>query len=259
MALNYEIYWPFRRTHTSAGIRALSALRDELLQRGFDTWLTGDIIPVPANRALYERRMSSPRIGIYPEAIDDNRAGYDKLVRWKLNAADHLPVDGLTYSWVKEMGDHPLLRVNIYELDLWKPYNGPRSGVAYWVGKGKFDASALPEGCEEISKTNYTTREALAERLRTLEYLISFDPLTGMTQEAAFCGTPSLIVSADEHWTRARLKSNAQMNMGIAWSMDELDDARASAREAYDFYLSQLPLYAQQVDDFVEETQKTFA
>gem|GEM_PF-5607696 len=258
MALNYELAWPFRRSHMSGGIRALGVLRDELLQRGYDAWLTGDVIPVPVDRARYERRMAEPRIGIYPEAVPDNRQNFDNIVRWKLNRADDLPDDGLTYAWLEDMGDHPLLRVNIYELDLWKPYTGPRSGVAYWVGKGKLDKSALPDGCEEIGKHNYTTREALAERLKTLEYLISFDPFTAMTQEAAICGTPSLIVNADEFWTREKLETNVAMPPGIAWSPEELDHARATVGEAYDHYQALLPRFAQQIDDFVEETQRTF-
>jgi hypothetical protein len=242
----------------SGGIRALSALRDELLQRGYDAWLTGDVIPVPVDRARYERRMAEPRIGIYPEAVPDNRQNFDNIVRWKLNRADNLPEDGLTFSWHESIGDHPLLRVNVFELDLWKPYAGPRGGVAYWVGKGKVNRSVLPEGCEEITQYNYTSREALAERIRTLDFLISFDPFTAMAGEAVLCGTPCVILGSDEFWNRESAIRGKEDKSGIAWSMDDLDQARATVGQAYEEYTSQLPLFAREIDNFVETTQTTF-
>jgi len=48
------------------------------------------------------------------------------------------------------------------------------------------------------------------------------------------------------------------MSPGIAWSPEELDHARATVGEAYDHYLALLPVFARQIDEFVEETQRTF-
>jgi hypothetical protein len=40
--------------------------------------------------------------------------------------------------------------------------------------------------------------------------------------------------------------------------MDDLERARATVGDAYEHYLSLLPIFAEQIDGFVESTQTTF-
>lgn len=242
----YEI-WINGYYHMSGGIRALHVLKDELLARGMDAWMG------------YEQRFDVDCIGVYPEIVANNPEEYFNVVRWKLNKAD-LPDDGLTYAWESGMGEHPLLTVNILEPELWRPRLGVRrSGVAYWVGKGVRDDQFIPDGAEEIGRHNYPTREQLADRLSTLDYLISFDPFTAVNLEAVCVGTPVLVRSQDPKWGRKEVEQHGWTPFGVAWSMEELPEARANVHLAYDHYQSMLPVFAKRVDDFVEQTQARYS
>jgi hypothetical protein len=240
----YEI-WIGGYNHMSAGVRALHVLKDELVARDIPAWMR------------YEPRQESEFIGVYPEIVADNPESYQQYARWKLNTID-LPDDAPIYAWEEGMGNHPLLTVNVIEMDLWRPYTGNRSGVAYWVGKGIEDPQWIPDGAEHISRNNYTTREALAERVRSLDYLISFDPFTALTAEAAMSGTPVLVRGEHHTMSQEDLKKHSWTMYGVAWDLNEMERARETVRLAYDHYESLLPQFAQRIDDFIQYTQKVF-
>lgn len=244
MVKPYEI-WIGANYHMSGGIRALHVLKDELQARGQAAWM------------LYEPPFDPDCIGIYPEIVTHNPEEYFNIVRWKLNKA-HLPADGLTYAWESGMGEHPLLTVDIVEKDLFVPWTGERSGVAYWVGKGALNPTVLPAGAEEINRNNYTTRPALAQRLQTLDYLISFDPFTAVNLEAVLCGTPVLIHAPENTWSRAELNEHGWLRFGVAWDQDGLSQARADVHLAYDHYELLRQEFARRIDAFVHATQLQF-
>lgn len=244
MVKPYEI-WIGGNYHMSGGIRALHVLKQELLNRGMQAWMK------------YEPIFNTDCIGVYPEIVVDNPEEYFNVVRWKLNKAN-LPDDGLTYAWESGMGDHPLLTVNIIEPDLWKPRRVHRRGVAYWVGKGVRDDRFIPSGAEEINRNNYMLRDQLAERIGSLDYLISFDPFTAVNLEAVCAGTPVLIRSDDPKWSRKEVEKHRWTPFGVAWSMEELPEARATVHLAYDYYQSLLPVFAERIDQFVQQTQERF-
>lgn len=230
----------------SGGIRALHVLKQELISRGL------------VARMKYENSRDEECIGIYPEIVSDNPENYQRVSRWLLNTAD-LPNDGPIFAWESGMGDYPLLTVNIIEQDLWKPYNGRRSGVAYWVGKGQKDDRFIPSTAIEISRQNFKTRSELAERIRTLNYLISFDPFTAVNIEAVVSGTPVLIRGQHRQMTNQQIIDHGWTPYGIAWSMAQLDQARKEVHLAYDHYQSLLPVFSNRIDNFVEITQKHFS
>lgn len=242
MVSGYEI-WIDGYFHMSGGIRALHKLRDELLKRGQNAWMK------------YEKHDPSA-IGVYPEIVSDNPSGYEKIVRWLLNTAD-LP-DDPTWAWESGMGDYPLLTVNIIELDLFKPRGSHRSGVAYWVGKGEKDEYFIPDRAEEISRDNYTSRESLAERLASLDYLISFDPFTAVNIEAVVSGTPVLVRGQHRKMTSEEIQGHGWTPYGIAYSMSELDEARRTVHLAREHYESLLPVFDQRVDAFVETSLRLY-
>lgn len=239
----YEI-WIDSYYHMSGGIRALHILRDELLKRGIEAWMK------------YDRNFNPEMIGVYPEIVAGNPQQYSRVVRWKLNKAD-LPNDGPIFAWESGMGDHPLLTVNLLEPDLWTPNNGTRSGVAYWVGKGVKDESVIPDHAIEISRNNYTTRQELSNLIRSLDYLISFDPFTAVNLEAVVSGTPVLVHNTDTKWTREVIEQQDWIKYGLAWNVEELDQARSEVHLAHDHYYQNIvPLFDTRVDEFVEITQK---
>lgn len=232
-----------RYDHKSGGIRALHVLKDELNSRGLHAYMA------------YEKRYVPGDIAVYPEVIRDNPFGAKRVVRWLLNTASGLPNDGLRYAWTEGISDDPLLTVNIIEPELWTPYTGPREGVAYWVGKGHFDPSALPEGAIPITRDNYPTRESLAGLVRRLDYLISFDPFTAVITEAVVSGTP--VVVLPHEMGQAVIGMESQWNLyGVAWGFDELDKARSNVHLAWQNYEDLKRVFRQRVKRFVRETQK---
>lgn len=235
----YEVWWD-SYNHMSGGVRALHVLRDELLARGQEAWM------------LPERAGRVPTVGIYPEVVPGNPGGYDRYVRWLLNRAD-FPGDEC-WAWETGMGDHPLLTVDIIERDLWTPYKGHRSGTAFWVGKGKLDRSVLPHDCMEISRGNFPDRTVLAEFVRSIDLLISFDPFTALTAEATCAGTPVLVHSSDPFWTAERVAAQGWYRHGVAWSVEELPHARETVHLAFDHYDALRSVFAERIDRFVEAT-----
>lgn len=242
MVSGYEI-WIGGYFHMSGGVRALHVLRDELTKRGQNAWM------------FYEKHDPNA-IGIYPEIVSENPENYEKYARWLLNTADILPDP--TWAWEKDMGVDDLLTVNIIETELFKPTSNVRSGTAFWVGKGVKDERFIPTNSIEIHRGNYTSRHEIAELLRSITYLISFDPFTAMNLEALMCGTPVLIRGDHPRMSRQQIIDHGWTPFGIAWNMEELDEARCEVHLARDHYLSLLPMFDKRIDDFVEKTLSIF-
>ena len=238
MVTGYEI-WIGGYFHMSGGIRALHVLKQELLNRGLPAWMK------------YEKHDKNA-LAVYPEIVAGNPEGYERFVRWYLNYAP--PTADQTFAWETGMGDYPLLTVDIIEPDLWTPRTERGRGVAYWVGKGAFDSRLVPSGAVQISRKNFPTREELAAFIKTLDYLISFDPFTAVNVEAVCAGVPVLIRGDDARWSRAKVEAHGWTPFGVAWSMEELPEARATVRLAYDHYQSLRQMFQQRIDDFVTAT-----
>lgn len=241
MVKPYEIWIP-GYYHMSGGIRALHVLKQELLNRGLEATM------------MYENQRKPGTIGVYPEIVDGNPEGYEHVARWLLNTRE-VPDDGPIFAWETGMGDHPLLTVNIIELDLFKPYDGPRSGVAYWVGKGVKQPSLIPDNAVEITRKNFTQRHELAAFISKLDYLISFDPFTAVNVEAIMCGTPVLVRGNHPVMSADQIQAHGWTRYGTTDALDGIEQARQEVGLAYEHYLSLLPVFAQRVDNFVDITQ----
>jgi hypothetical protein len=248
---SYEM-WIGDYYHKSGGIRALHCLKQELLDRGIDAWMKYEI----------PRHLMTPPpfIGVYPEIVPHNPSEYEHPVRWLLNYA---PVDndGPIFAWESGMGDYPLLTVNVIEMDLWNPKNrkGRGRGCAYWVGKGIKDERFIPDSAKEITRDNFHAREELAEFIGSLDYLISFDPFTSIVPESVMIGTPVLIRGEHHKLSRQQIIEHGWTPFGVAWSKEELEEARREVHLAYPHYESLLPKFAKRIDEFVEITQKHYA
>lgn len=238
----YEI-WIGGYDHKHGGNRALHVLRDELVRKGMNAWMS------------YERHDREAVI-VYPEIVADNPEGYERVARWLLNTAD-LPPDP-TWAWEKNMGSDNLLTVNIIETDLFKPAGNLRHDTAFWVGKGEKDERFIPDHCVEIHRGNYPSRESVAELLQSVRYLISFDPFSAINLEALLCGTPVLIRGQHPRLTRQQILDHGWTPFGVAFSMEELEDAQREVHLARDHYLSLLPVFDKRVDDFITETLRVY-
>ena len=226
--------------HMSGGARALHVLKDELLARGLEASM------------FYEYTRDSA-IMVYPEVIKGNPQNQKKYVKWLLNKAEFL--GERCWSWEVGCGNHPLLTVNIIELDIWKPVAVKNNKVAYWVGKGRLDTSVLPENAVEISRFNFPDRVQLAEFVAGLDHLISFDPFTALTMEAAVANTPVLIHNTYSEWTIDEVRNSQWLDYGIATNPDEMEHARQNVHLARGHYESLLPIFSDRIDAFIEATQ----
>lgn len=223
----------------SGGIRAIHQLRLELLKRG-------------VNAAYHNERRHSNELMIYPEIVQGNPENAPRWIKWLLNTANFPGEE--CWAWETGMGDFPLLTVNMIEMELWIP--GSKSGgVAYWVGKGNFDASVIPDGAIEISRNNFFDRSELARFMSGLDYFISFDPFSAINLEATLVNTPVLIYG-DNKWSREAIEKQGWLKFGVAWSYDELDKARESVYYSRNNYERLIAEFDKRIDNFIEVTMR---
>lgn len=240
MHSTYTICWQ-GYNHKHGGVRALYALNQEINKRGFICDLT--MTNIDRNSII-----------VYPEVIPNNPVQAEKTVHWLLNKSD-ISTDGMIFAWESGMGDYPLLTTNIIEMDLWHPRK-KFGGVAYWVGKGIFDPSVIPNGAQEISRKNFPNRGELAEFIAGLDYLISFDPFTAVTIEAIVSNTPVVISCDQRHqWSREEIMSHEWIKYGVGWGIEELDLARSTINFARDHYASLIKIFDTRIDNFIQLTQ----
>lgn len=255
--------WSPPYNHRSAGIRALHVLKDELRLRGFEASMH------------YEVDQTQFDLVIYPEVCDRNVLNARIPIRWYLNkhslkrqvfTASSNPLETIRQSlkptFIWDRGMAPILArrkfplaVDVIEKDLWVPSAKKRSGVAYYIGKGKVDMNMLPANAIEITRDFPKSRSALADLVSGVELLISFDPLTQLNLETALTGTPVFIHAPNDRWTKSEIMAMTAVSPGWAWSTDEIDQARDNVTLAYETYQLRRRNLSTQMDDFVEVTQ----
>lgn len=235
------VIWTPPWDHKVGGIRALYRLAEELADRGQTVTISNG------------QHVDPDAITVYPEIVQDNPLGATCIVRWLLNKA-HVPDDGLAFDWQDTGSGRPLLTLDILDHDLLARREGPRSGVALVVRKGIADPALIPSGAIEITRTWPANRADTVTLLANSEYLVSFDEFTLLNLEAMLLGTPVLLYPSGR-WSRAEIEAQGWTRHGIAWSLDELDEAREATEGAWDWYRDEAAQYAQRVDAFVEETQ----
>lgn len=236
------VIWSPHYTGLHGGVRALHKLRDELRDRNIDAWCE------------YERTHHEA-IWVYPEIVPENISNAPRYVHWLLNK-QNIP-DSTCFAWESGMGDYPLLTVDIIE-PFWRPKNFQRTGVAYWQGKGVLDPSVLPDGASEIGRHNHPERQGLSDYIASLDYLISFDPFTAINIESVISGTPVLIHSQNNQWSREQVEAHGWMPYGVAWSPDELDQARETVHLAAAHYDTKRAEFQRRIDNFIKVTQEKF-
>lgn len=215
--------------HQSGGVRALHALRDELVVRGIPAQMSYEQPPDPARDYV-----------VYPEVTPGNPHGAAKWCTWLLNRPAQMP-GGERFAWHPMLSDDPLLCVNIIERDLWRPQGWRGSGVGVWVGKGALDPAKVPDGAAIITRASHPDRAGLADFVRGLDLLISFDPFSAMNLEAACAGVP-VVVHEDSAWSQGQVRRQDWMLYGVAWGdgQDEIEWARATVGMQHTYYFEEV-------------------
>lgn len=183
--------------HASAGIRVLYELQKWLVRAGYDalvcTWFAG-----------YPIESFADDIVIYPEVAPGNLLQAKRVVRYILNAPGKLGNGEKTYgkeellvAYNTEMApyaDGLSLQVPATEPFFYNK-DGQRDKDAFYAGKG-LNLHLHPPHCLEISKTFPATRRQLADFLRTVNTLYTYDDFTMLAHEAKICGCKVVLISA---------------------------------------------------------------
>lgn len=233
--MKYTIHTP-PYSHLHGGLRALRQLSVELQQRGCDA-------------ETVEGAPPSDGVHVYPEIVQGNPADADRVVRWLLAHRRYPPAaTDAEVAWEQHLEPSlEVLQVPIIDHTVFYPSNRIRSGVAVWAGKG---SGTVPDGAAVITTSWPAARTQLAELLRSVTHLVSFDALTAVNNEAVLCGCP-VLVQADKP-----LLGGIMSTMGMTTDPLRLDCARREVVDAYDHYRAvSLPAMAATVDRFVDATQ----
>lgn len=246
----YVIWSPdYRRV--SGGIRVLYLLGKLLRDRGLQAEMLMTHMPFVENPwGVPEcREIPDDAIHVYPEIVEGNPSGSDRVVWWLLN---HANKDGLQFVWHPNINQSAVLNVPYLEPDLFHPGDGERSGVLVWIGKGR--EGYVPDGAKLITHSWPATRKDLADEMRSAEYLISFDPYTAIVHEATLCGCPVVIIE-NENWDVQQLSAGPMKIFGVVNCVSKLDEARAEVGKSFQSYLEYFPMMAEQLDVFIDKTQ----
>jgi hypothetical protein len=175
--------------HTSAGIRVLYDLQKWLIRAGYDsivcTWFQG-----------YPVGSFKDDIVVYPEVAPGNLLNGSRIVRFILNMPGKLGHGERTFAQNELLVAYnlelaPYADGLVLQVPSTEPFfyseNSIRDKDAFYVGKGR-NLGLHPPNCVEITKNYPATRSALADFLRTVNTLYSYDDFTMLAHEAELCG-----------------------------------------------------------------------
>lgn len=252
----YSVFCPSFEI-ASGGIRVMWGLYGWLLAKGqvaFTNTKIGDM----------------PFIAIYPEIVNGNPLGANKVVRYILNKPGVMrgrtPTGGLepgptefdksdqiyVFSELfNTMGvnDRHHMFLPILDLHLWKDQGKKRTKKAVFFGKGS-DLGLHPEGCVVLNRFN-PDQEWLANTLNECEVLYQYDPVSAMSEIARLCGCRVVMLqntySKDDY-----LKKYEPGVNGIGWG----EDVPLDVKGFRDHYINLRGQFSRKLDLFIEDTQK---
>ena len=177
---------------SSAGVRALYRLKDEIIKRGYQA------------KIVQKGFASNDDIVVYPEIVSGNPLGGKTVARWVLNTPGLLggtkeyDSKELVFTWDKVYCDGHVLTVPIIE-DFFRNEGLKRSGQCFWIGKGKRPdiENYNTDNWTEITYDWPATREELAKLLNEKEVFYTYDNNTALISEAKACGCKVFIIGEE--------------------------------------------------------------
>lgn len=192
----YIIYAPLYR-HNSAGIRVCYELQKWLILAGYDA-----LVLVATDN--YSHNQFADDIVIYPEVIRGNPLKAKRVVRYILNFPGKIGGDRtyapheLLVAYNPELtcySDGAMLELPATESFFYQD-NTPKTRNAVYVGKRR-DLKAHPMDCEYITGSFPDTRRKVADFLRTVKTLYTYDEFTIIIHEAKTCGCNVRYIDAE--------------------------------------------------------------
>lgn len=202
------IFFPKPYHHYSGGVRALHFLCHYLNEAGERAYMTAYPLNPRLNTPYLDdvaaRVMvdTEEAIVIYPERVKGNPYSAETVVRFLLHEPDYFDgshlhgEDEIVVAFTEEVAPEGLesekiLNIPCIETDIFNQLSNysERVGYLYYVGKGEYTGEE-PVGSEELSVTNFKTREDVADALKRSKGLFLYDGYTLLDSEAKLCGCP---------------------------------------------------------------------
>lgn len=243
------VVFAFPYLHASGGGKVLHRFCHELRRRGEDACVTTPHTSPDLETPVWDGAMRADDVVVYPEVVSGNPLGGTRVARWVLNRPGLIGGDRAYAPTERIWAYHrmfypgvPRLMLPAVETDIYRDLGLPRSGAAFYVGKGSKtrDVSGV-----EITHAIRQDRHALAELLNRVEVVYSFDELTAMDDVARLCGA-SVIVIPQGTWSRETLAELDRAGVGWDEPPEPWDRAAFRAR-----YLAGHTTFLEELDAFV--------
>ena len=262
---------------SSAGIRALYILCDQLNSMGYDSHVVFSS-KTPANlsaplmslKKASSLAKSGKKIVVYPETVPGNPLDAKYVVRWVLN------IPGL-------LGGTRIYNPNekvFYYSEVFKPYicnktegklylptveedifhnndvkASERNLTVFYVGKSTFKPGYFEKNkALEITRT-FPEKSSLGPIFRQASVFYCFDNSSIICYEAAMCGCPTIIIPDGTQTREDYEKLELGMN-GIAWGPEELPSAVESIKNLKPKYDQIKANFGNEIEYCVKSTQE---
>lgn len=206
-------------------------------------------------------------IVVYPEIVEGNPLGAERVVRWLLNkpgvvfGSAAFGLDEVTFyfdepflpdTW--EADPMRKLKVIEWKWDVYTKTNyGHREGTCYMVRKG--DALPLTYHPDDAIQVDGLSHRELAEVFNRCERFISYDHVTAYSLYAALCGCDSIVVPRDdvnaEEWRES-------FPFGVAYGFEDLDRARRTVPNIVSMIADMEADNLKMVNNFVSVCESVF-
>lgn len=176
-------------------------------------------------------------IVVYPEIVDGNPLGSEKVVRWLLHKPGfftgvvNLGENELCFYYQEFFKDQKsnektdnILRVRWIRDDIYSQHNfGTRHGSCYLIRKGA-DRSDIkrPKGAVRI---DYMGHRRVARTFNQKKYFYTYDPYTMYCVYAVICGCIPVVIP-QESISKEQWRPNPADRYGIAYGIDDIQWAQ---------------------------------
>jgi hypothetical protein len=279
----YLIFTPNYVEHSN-GIRSLFELGRALGEKGFRVYFTNDtavsLFKTPQNypglvfidfhSARYILRFGK-FVAVYPEIVFGNPLGASRVVRYILapvgsNAGPTTFSDNdLKFVYSNNFYSKPFsgkLKPPFIDTEIFYPGKIPqeRDLSLIYFGKVKLvEANTeveLPEKFKNFTLIGRTTpqKKFLGDMFRKAKILVSYDTLTALAYEAAYCGCPVVLLSNDQELAQ-KLKQDEMKGYGICVGLENLWQAEETLPLLFNEYEKLEKEWIRDVENFIDVTQ----
>lgn len=208
-------------------------------------------------------------IVVYPEIVNGNPLGTDKVVRWLLNRPGVVAgevsfgPDDLFFFFDEQFNDlklNPVSCNHLHILELMRnTYQDTgikdRHGTSYMIRKGK--GKVLDQHEANSVRIDGMPHQEVAKLFNSCKYFVSYDVYTLYSRYAAMCGCIPVIIP-DEGVTKEQWQPKPENRYGIAYGWEDVAWAQQTRQQLLE-HLEHVELSNRaSVDNFISISQARF-